>query len=150
MTFVLFGATGDLAKRKIFSALYNLFLDEKIPGSISIIGSGIEEISDIDFQNQVRQSVETFSRRLINNHSKIEDFISSFCYKSLDATNNEDYKDLLELVQRREEELRIPENRMFYLSVAPDFFDLIALNIKESGLGSTKGWKRLIICARLK
>jgi glucose-6-phosphate 1-dehydrogenase len=115
MTFVLFGATGDLAKRKIFPALYNLFLDEKIPGSISIIGSGIEEISDIDFQNQVRQSVETFSRRLINDHSKIEDFISSFCYKALDATNNKDYEDLLELFQRREEELRIAENRMFYL-----------------------------------
>ncbi|AKO93016.1 glucose-6-phosphate dehydrogenase [Priestia filamentosa] len=145
MTFVLFGATGDLAKRKIFPALYNLFLDEKIPPSISIIGSGIEEMSDIDFQNGVRQSVETFSRRLINNHSKIEDFISSFCYKALDATNNKDYEDLLDLVQRREEELGIPENRMFYLSVAPDFFDLIALNIKESGLGSTKGWKRLII-----
>ncbi|MFP7485471.1 glucose-6-phosphate dehydrogenase [Priestia filamentosa] len=145
MTFVLFGATGDLAKRKIFPALYNLFLDEKIPPSISIIGSGIEEMSDIDFQNGVRQSVETFSRRLINNPSKIEDFISSFCYKALDATNNKNYEDLLDLVQRREEELGIPENRMFYLSVAPDFFDLIALNIKESGLGSTKGWKRLII-----
>ena len=37
------------------------------------------------------------------------------------------------------------ENRMFYLSVAPEFFDVIAWNIKESGLGSTKGWKRLII-----
>ncbi|WP_019391002.1 glucose-6-phosphate dehydrogenase [Priestia filamentosa] len=145
MTFVLFGSTGDLAKRKIFPALYNLFLDEKIPPSISIIGSGIEEMSDIDFQNGVRQSVETFSRRLINNPSKIEDFISSFCYKALDATNNKNYEDLLDLVQRREEELGIPENRMFYLSVAPDFFDLIALNIKESGLGSTKGWKRLII-----
>jgi len=145
MTFVLFGATGDLAKRKIFPALYNLFLDQKIPQSISIIGSGREELSDADFQNQVKQSLETFSRRLTNDHSKIEDFISLFCYRALDATNEEDYKGLLNLVQRREKELSIPENRMFYLSVAPDFFDLIALNIQESGLGSTKGWKRLII-----
>lgn len=37
------------------------------------------------------------------------------------------------------------ENRLFYLSVAPQFFDVIASNIKESGLGTTKGWKRLII-----
>ncbi|MEI2375261.1 glucose-6-phosphate dehydrogenase, partial [Priestia megaterium] len=35
MTFILFGATGDLAKRKIFPALYNLFLDKKLPSSFS-------------------------------------------------------------------------------------------------------------------
>ena len=40
MTFVLFGATGDLAKRKIFPALYNLYLDQKMPQPISIIGLG--------------------------------------------------------------------------------------------------------------
>ena len=46
MTFVLFGATGDLAKRKIFPALYNLYLDQKMPQSISIIGLGRREMSD--------------------------------------------------------------------------------------------------------
>ena len=53
MTFVLFGATGDLAKRKIFPALYNLYLDQKLPQSISIIGLGRREISDYDFQNKL-------------------------------------------------------------------------------------------------
>jgi glucose-6-phosphate 1-dehydrogenase len=48
-------------------------------------------------------------------------------------------------VEQREEELKIPQNRLFYLSVGPEFFDTIASSIKESGLGSTKGWKRLII-----
>ena len=49
MTFVLFGATGDLAKRKIFPALYNLFLDQKLPLPISIIGVGRGELSDTEF-----------------------------------------------------------------------------------------------------
>lgn len=145
MTFVLFGATGDLAKRKIIPALYNLFLNKKMPQPISIVGSGREEMSDTDFQNLVRESVETFSRRKVDNRSSMEDFIGYFSYISLDATAPEDYKDVLNHVQQREKELGIPENRIFYLSVAPDFFDSIALNIKESGLGSTKGWKRLII-----
>jgi glucose-6-phosphate 1-dehydrogenase len=48
-------------------------------------------------------------------------------------------------VKQREEELQISENRMFYLSVAPEFFGIIALNIKNSGLGETNGWKRLMI-----
>ncbi len=51
----------------------------------------------------------------------------------------------LNFVKQRESELNIPENRMFYLSVGPEFFGTIASNINASGLGSTKGWKRLII-----
>ncbi|WP_342044141.1 glucose-6-phosphate dehydrogenase [Bacillus sp. OTU530] len=145
MTFVLFGATGDLAKRKIYPALYNLFVDQKLPQSISIIGLGRRALSDAEFQNRVEQSIETFSRRVEHDYSKMGEFLDAFRYKVLDVTNTEDYGKLLDFVERREEELHIPENRMFYLSVAPELFDGIALNIKESGLGSTKGWKRLII-----
>ena len=43
MTFVLFGATGDLAKRKIYPALYNLYLDKKMPQAISVFGLGRKE-----------------------------------------------------------------------------------------------------------
>lgn len=145
MTFVLFGATGDLAKRKIFPALYHLFLDQKMPHSFSIIGLGRREWSDDDFQTHVAHSLKTFSTRFINDRSKMEEFLRAFRYISLDVTNVQGYKKLLEIVQQREKELNIPENRMFYLSVAPEFFDVITSNIKESGLGSTKGWKRLII-----
>ncbi|MEJ9152223.1 glucose-6-phosphate dehydrogenase, partial [Bacillus smithii] len=145
MTFVLFGATGDLAKRKIFPALYNLFLDQKLPLSFSIIGSGIEEWSDDQFQTHVEESLHLFSRRSNNDQFKIEEFLRAIRYFPLDVTNLQGYNDLLELVQRREKELNIPENRLFYLSVAPTFFDVIAKNIQQSGLGSTKGWKRLII-----
>ena len=75
MTFVLFGATGDLAKRKIFPALYNLYLDQKIPQPISIIGLGRREMSDKEFQNYVEQSVRTFSRRIENDHDKMDSFL---------------------------------------------------------------------------
>ena len=76
---------------------------------------------------------------------KMDRFLDAFRYSVLDATKADDFEKLLNLVKQRETELNIPENRMFYLSVGPEFFGPIALNIKESGLGSTKGWKRLII-----
>jgi glucose-6-phosphate 1-dehydrogenase len=145
MTFVLFGATGDLAKRKIFPALYNLYLDQKMPQPLSIIGLGRREMSEKEFQNYVEQSVRTFSRRIENEDGHMSSFLDVFRYSVLDATKADDFGKLLNLVKERETELNIPENRMFYLSVAPEFFGPIALNIKESGLGSTKGWKRLII-----
>ncbi|WP_422117914.1 glucose-6-phosphate dehydrogenase [Bacillus thuringiensis] len=145
MTFLLFGATGDLAKRKIYPALYKLFSNQNIPQSISIIGIGRRAMSDLEFQTKVEQSLATFSRISSDDESGVEEFISTFRYCQLDTANIVGYQDLLSLVKKRETELNIPENRMFYLSVIPEVFDVIALNIKESGLWATKGLNRLII-----
>ncbi|WP_438491819.1 glucose-6-phosphate dehydrogenase [Paenibacillus sp. IHBB 3054] len=144
-TFVLFGATGDLAKRKIYPALYNLFADGKLSGPLSVIGLGRRELSNETFQAQVLDSLRTFSRRKVEESAELQDFLLAFEYSVLDVGRPEDYKKLLAHVQRREELLNIPENRMFYLSVGPEFFGPIAGNINTSGLGDIKGWKRLII-----
>ncbi|EEK49800.1 Glucose-6-phosphate 1-dehydrogenase [Bacillus cereus ATCC 10876] len=91
-------------------------------------------MSDVEFQTKVEQSIAIFSRRSTDDESGVEGFISTFRYCQLNTANVEDYQDLFSLVKRRETELNIPENRMFYLSVVPEVFDVIALNIKESGL----------------
>lgn len=145
MTFVLFGATGDLAKRKIFPALFNLYLDGKMPTAFSVVGVGRREWSDAEFQASVDQAVRTFSRRTTMEPLQMKEFLGAFRYAAVDVTDPDAYHKLLDIVKRREDELHIPENRMFYLSVAPEFFSVIAANIKASHLGSTTGWKRLII-----
>ncbi|WP_132748001.1 glucose-6-phosphate dehydrogenase [Scopulibacillus darangshiensis] len=145
VTFVLFGATGDLAKRKIYPALYNLFLDEKMPHTFSIVGLGRRDWSDHTFQAHVEKSLQIFSRRSINDSYKMEEFLRVCHYSSLDVKDKKGYDKLLDVIQNQEKEMSIPENRLFYLSVSPEFIDVITSNIKESGLGSSKGWKRLII-----
>ncbi|WP_085994115.1 glucose-6-phosphate dehydrogenase [Oceanobacillus senegalensis] len=145
MTFVLFGATGDLAKRKIYPALFNLYRSQKLPESFSVIGVGKDEYSDVEFQSSVIDSLYTFSRHLIDDKSKKETFVQPFRYCQLDFTQTEGYVKLLEMVRQSERERDIDQNRMFYLSVAPEFFDVIALNIMNNDLGTTNGWKRLII-----
>ncbi|MHA6529122.1 glucose-6-phosphate dehydrogenase [Paenibacillus sp. BAC0078] len=144
-TFVLFGATGDLAKRKIYPALYNLFADGKLSGPLSVIGLGRRTLTNEAFQAGVLDSLHTFSRRTVEDSPELQSFLQSFEYSVLDVGHPEDYQKLLEHVLRREEQLSLPQNRMFYLSVGPEFFGEIAANIKGSGLGDTKGWKRLII-----
>ena len=145
MSFVLFGATGDLAKRKIYPALYNLFIEQKMPESFSVIGLGRKEIPDDVFQGLVEKSLNTFSRNAPDNPDTMKAFLRAFRYSQLNVNNIEDYQKLHQLVVQREQELNLTENRMFYLSVSPEFFEVIAMNIKDSGLGTTKGWKRLII-----
>lgn len=120
MTFVLFGATGDLAKRKLFPALYNLFLDGKMPDAISIIGLGRTHYLHDDFRSVVEKALREYSRRPIQT-SNLQDFLNYFQYFIFDATSKESYQNLHELIQSRESELDIPENRLFYLSVAPNW-----------------------------
>ena len=144
MTFVLFGATGDLAKRKIYPALFNLYMDKMMPEAISIIGLGRREWSHETLQSHVKEAVHTYSDHEADSES-MESFLQYFRYCSLNVTDPEDYFKLEELMLQREEELNIVQNRLFYLSVAPKFFEVIAANIKESGLSQTNGWKRLII-----
>ncbi|MFV2048316.1 glucose-6-phosphate dehydrogenase [Metabacillus sp. YM-086] len=145
MTFILFGASGDLAKRKIFPALYNLFINEKFPKTFRVIGLGRSEMSTSTFQKHVIESIKKFSRESRNDNVDIKDFLQAFSYISFDAKKSSDYISLLDTVKDLEARLGIPENRMFYLSVAPELINDISSNIKNSGLGHTKGWKRLII-----
>ncbi|MBY9078089.1 glucose-6-phosphate dehydrogenase [Paenibacillus sp. HN-1] len=144
-TFVLFGATGDLAKRKIYPALYNLFVDGKLPEAFAVFGLGRREWNDEFFRAQIEKSLRTFSRRPVSDEKQLDAFLRLFRYSVLDVGRLEDFTLLLDRVRSVESEQNIAENRMFYLSVGPEFFGPIAAGIEASGLGTVKGWKRLII-----
>lgn len=143
-TIILFGATGDLAKRKIYPALYNLYIEQKLPASFSLIGLGRREWSDDFFQSQVEKSLQEFSRRAPD-AEKVKSFVQAFRYSALNISHKEDYIKLLRMVEEGEAQRGAASNRLFYLSVGPEFFEPIAENIQESGLGDTQGWKRLVI-----
>jgi len=144
MTFVLFGATGDLAKRKLFPALYNLFLDGKLPNSISIIGLGRNYFPDDIFQSKVESALREYSRRAVQT-TGLNEFLAKFRYCKFDAVDNDSYQNLHELIHDREIELNIPGNRIFYLSVAPQLVEVITSGLNKSGISQTTGWKRLIV-----
>ncbi|QHW33993.1 glucose-6-phosphate dehydrogenase [Paenibacillus rhizovicinus] len=144
-TFILFGATGDLAKRKIYPALFNLFIDGKLPQAFSVFGLGRRELNDETFRSNVGQALRSFSRREANDPKLVNRFLNAFSYSVLHIDQVEDYIKLLQLVEQREAALGAAPNRLFYLSVGPEFFETIAANVKSSGLGSADGWKRLVI-----
>ncbi|MCC3371724.1 glucose-6-phosphate dehydrogenase [Cohnella sp. REN36] len=143
--FVLFGATGDLAKRKIFPALYNLYLEGKLPDRFAVFALGRKPFNDDLFRLHIAESLGRFSRKGGQNASAIADFTASIQYLTMDAYDPKSYLRLKIAVERREAELGLPGNRLFYLSVAPEHFGPIALHIRESGLGDAAGGARLII-----
>lgn len=140
--FVLFGATGDLAKRKLYPALYSLYQESKLAENTQIIGVGRREWTQEVYAAHIKESLESFSKYKLDDY---EDFVQHFCYKSLDIDQPDHFTSLLELIKTLEEKHQIPQNRLFYLAIAPELFESVAFNLQRQKLLDTAGWKRLVI-----
>jgi glucose-6-phosphate 1-dehydrogenase len=138
---VIFGATGDLAKRKLFPSIYKLYQKGKLSEEFAVVGVARRALSDDEFRNYVKQSIEDSTKQDLSN----EAFISHFYYHSLDVTNTTSYQELKSLLERLDETYHVPGNRIFYLAMAPEFFGTITSHLKSEGLTATNGWKRLVI-----
>ncbi|MDQ0339662.1 glucose-6-phosphate 1-dehydrogenase [Caldalkalibacillus uzonensis] len=142
-TMILFGATGDLAKRKLFPALYSLFREHQLPEQFAVVGVGRRSLSQDVFREHVKSSIESFARYPVNNEWR--DFISRFFYVSLDIEEVEDYQTLLHTIETVEHDFNIPENRLFYLAIAPELFEPVTFHLQQAGILKQRGWKRVVI-----
>lgn len=138
---MLFGATGDLAKRKLYPSLYNLFKKGLLSDQFAVVGVARRLNGDEDYREWVKDSVLTFGE----GEDQLEEFISHFFYQSHDVTDSESYKQLKNLVDRLDHTYDLQGNRIFYLAMSPEFFGTVAEHLKVDGLTDTKGFKRLVI-----
>ncbi|EIJ78781.1 glucose-6-phosphate dehydrogenase [Bacillus methanolicus PB1] len=137
---MIFGATGDLAKRKLFPSLYNLYTKKKLE-RFAVIGVARRPLSANDFQTTVKNSIDTSNV----NPSDVNDFISRFYYHSHDVTDSSSYTALNQLAEELDRNYGLEGNRIFYLAMAPEFFGTIAEHLKKDGITNVRGFKRLVI-----
>lgn len=138
---IIFGATGDLAKRKLYPSIYRLVRDKTISQDFAVVGLARRDWSNEIFRENVKKSVE----EAFGDCEELETFASHFHYQSFDVTNKEAYSQVKETMEHLEETYDTDGNRLFYLAMAPDFFGEIANRLKEYGLKETTGFSRLII-----
>ncbi|MDP4105777.1 MAG: glucose-6-phosphate dehydrogenase, partial [Bacillota bacterium] len=138
---MIFGATGDLAKRKLFPSLYRLFDKGRLSDQFAVVGVARRPLSNEEFQNSVKDSVVSS----LGKDEKIDEFASHFYYHSHDVTDSSSYQTLKKIANDLDEHYDLQGNRMFYLAMAPEFFGTIALHLKSDGLTDVKGYKRLVI-----
>lgn len=139
---VIFGATGDLAKRKLFPSIYKLFDGGKISDEFAVVGVGRKPLTNEIFRENVNESIHNaFS----SNEKSLHEFCSHFYYHQYDISSGESYQQLKVLLEQLDDTYNIPENRIFYLAMAPEFFGQIAGFLKSEGLKDVKGWTRLVI-----
>lgn len=141
---VIFGASGDLAKRKLVPALHNLQMENMIPDETSVIGTARTEYSDEEFQKQMLDAVKEHSR-IEPEESEWDRFFNDIYYVPGDLTDPDLYERLKEKLERIDEERGTGGNRIWYLALLPQFFGQTAEGLAKAGLLDTGGWQRLVV-----
>ncbi|MDO4431842.1 MAG: glucose-6-phosphate dehydrogenase [Aerococcaceae bacterium] len=137
----LFGATGDLAARKLYPAIYRLYLNGHLSEHFALIGTARREWSHDYFREVVHNSIQA----LAPSAEHAEQFASHFYYQPHDVTDEEHYIKLKTLADELDAQYDLAGNRLFYLSTSPSFFPIIAEHLKSEQLLSETGFNRLII-----
>jgi glucose-6-phosphate 1-dehydrogenase len=143
-TLVIFGATGDLAKRKLLPAIYNLAHEGALPEQFNLIGVSRGEMSDEEFQEGAREAIAEFSRRDADD-KVLKALTERFRYVTGSFDDEDMYERLGKALDEFDDDAGIEFNRLFYLSTAPNFFPVIAEALGEHGLNDNEGSEVRII-----
>ncbi len=147
-TIVIFGASGDLTRRKLLPALYNLLVDGLLPENFAVLGLGRKDLSDEDFRRIAKDGIEQFSRQPLQ--PKIWERFHTrlfYCAGNIDA--NEYYATIRDRLKAIEAPFDLPGNRIFYLAIPPGSFAPACEGLHRAGLVSTteisKTYSRVIV-----
>ena len=143
---VIFGATGDLTKRKLFPALYNLAKQNFLPDNFAIVGVGRQEMLTDDFRTKILDELKQFVGEGID-EKLLKWFEERTYYTGGDFDDDKIlFKDIKDLLAEVCEKHKIPENYFYYMAIPPSLFANVAAKIVKNGLGKEEDgkWRRFI------
>ncbi|MCG3168981.1 MAG: Glucose-6-phosphate 1-dehydrogenase 2 [Pseudomonadales bacterium] len=140
----IFGATGDLTRRKLLPALYNLYLDGHLPERFVVIGVARRGEQD-QFRNDMQQGLGAHSRRGAPDPDRWAAFVSSIEYQAGGFDEDATYAALAARIERAEQEAGAPAARVFYLSTPPGVFARVAAGLGAVGLGRGNPLNRIVV-----
>jgi glucose-6-phosphate 1-dehydrogenase len=132
--FVIFGASGDLTRRKLVPALYNLAVSRLLPPGMSIVGFALTEMSEDDFRKSMHDAVAEFSRRKPIDETVWEDFASRLHYVAGKFEDPANFTRLREKLEELDRKNGTRGNRIYYLAIPPSAFRTANDNLAKAGL----------------
>src|ERR1700689_896408 len=147
-TVVLFGASGDLAKRKVIPAMFDLASHGLLGPRYAIVGFARTPMNDESFRASIGEAAKTMSEVGAVDPKEWGEFASNLHYHSGEYGNAEDFKKLAEHLKELESEKKLVGNRLFYLSTPPEVYKDIVEQLGAAGLAkpsSPNSWVRIII-----
>ncbi len=133
---VIFGGTGDLARRKILPGLYRRFMAGQMPADSRIIGAARADLTDDAFRDQVRAAIAEFAPKARQDAAVIDAFVARIHYVAIDATGTSGWAKLKGM-------MRDNVVRAFYFSVAPSLFGDIASRLHDHTIADA--WSRIVV-----
>ena len=130
---IIFGASGDLTKRKLMPALYSLYKEKRLEGDFSIVGVGRTSYSDSEYRTYILRELQAFIKAEEQDEKLMDEFITHLCYISMDPALESGYTVLKERLIELSggEELN---DLLFYLATPPSLYGVIPLHLKAVGL----------------
>ncbi|MGH9582631.1 MAG: glucose-6-phosphate dehydrogenase, partial [Bryobacteraceae bacterium] len=119
---VIFGASGDLSKRKLLPALYRLFYERRISPSFAVIGSSRTDISDDQFRDKMRDSVRQFLEDAPFDEDVWKSFAQCLFYIPGDLNDPPSYDRIGQKLAEVEKSHQTAGNVLFYLSTQPSHY----------------------------
>ena len=145
---VLFGATGDLAHRKVIPAMYHLWRTNLLPHEFVLLAIGRRPYEDDAFRAEIRASLDQFSRILPLDEAAWSTFSEHIRYHQLDFGDAAGFEGLATRLDELDEEAGTRGNHCFYLATQPSQFAEIVAQLGRVGLDHEKhdgGWRRVVI-----
>ena len=143
---VIFGATGDLTKRKLIPALCNLAQDNLLSKQFAIVGFAANDLTTESFRKMLAEEIPTYSQTAID--PKIWAwFAERIYYVKGDFQDAQAYQRLQQQIAAADKQHGTQGNKFFYLAVAPRFFSTIVKQLGQAGLTKEENgrWARVIM-----
>lgn len=143
---VIFGATGDLTKRKLLPAIYNLAKDGYLPDEFAIVGVGRQELERDEFRTQSLEHLKEFAGKGLD-EKWLRWLNERLYYTGGDFGEDEQlFGDLKTLLAEICSKRKIPENYFYYMALPPHLFADVATKVVDNGLGkdANGNWRRFI------
>jgi glucose-6-phosphate 1-dehydrogenase len=143
---VIFGASGDLTKRLLMPALYNLACDGLLSPNFALVGFGRSEMSAEQFRAKMTEDIKTFSTRSRFDGPAWEDLSKRFYFSSGEYGDPGAYQRLVALLRKLDGEYHAEGNILVYMATPPALFEEISRQVFETGIMKReKGWTRIIV-----
>ena len=143
---VIFGASGDLTKRLLMPALFNLACDRLLPGRFAIVGIAMDEWTTDEFRARMSEGVQQFGTRAPFDADTWSEFVERLHYTPGNFSEPQAYANLAKIVEGLEAEHHTRGNVLFYMATPPSIFGMISQNIDAAGFKAReKGWTRIIV-----
>ena len=140
---VIFGASGDLTKRLLMPALYNLQCDGLLPEHFALIGFDFKDLTAEDFRRTMSEDIKQFNTRKTLDPKHWDSLCSRLYFVS--GKGDDAYARLHQLVTQLDKQYQARGNVLFYMATPPSVFGLISGNIEKAGFKALPGWKRIIV-----